>query len=146
MARIESPCIGLCSTTLGDAICRGCKRDSDEILNWGGLSTEQRERSLIRIETTTRRWVSEYFVLLDKDQLEQQLINRRIRYTKRFHPLCWVMDLLRVGAGRIQQLSAYGLTLAPALASDSTPDLEQLYQEINRLILEETDRLICEKR
>lgn len=163
MARIESPCVGICSTTLGDTICRGCKRHSDEILNWGGAEADFRETVMQRIEDITVHVVGQYFKLLDKDQLEQQLNKRRIRYTKRFNALCWIVDLLRAGASRIKNLDAYGLELTTeafhqekniiqddpvnsTVATAYTSDLlEQLYQKINRTILEETDRLICEK-
>ncbi|MDX1320354.1 MAG: DUF1289 domain-containing protein [Oceanospirillum sp.] len=154
MARIESPCIGICSTTLGDDVCRGCKRHSDEILSWGHAEADMRESVMQRIESLTIAAVTEYFELLDKNQLQQQLTQRRIRYTKRFAPQCWVVDLLRVGAGRIQDIEAYGITLtdqARRLSPDtgrhntSSRLLEIIYQKINQTILEETDRLICEK-
>jgi predicted Fe-S protein YdhL (DUF1289 family) len=30
----ESPCIGQCSTTYGDDICKGCGRTFIEVINW----------------------------------------------------------------------------------------------------------------
>lgn len=153
MARIESPCIGICSTTLGDDICRGCKRHSDEILRWGGADAQFREEVMQRIEAHTLKIVGLYFTLIDKDQLEQQLNQHRIRYTKRFSPLCWVVDLLRAGAGRIRNLDAYGLQLTAvalqeadtsrtASHTDAGPDmsqlLEQLYRKINQTLIDET--------
>lgn len=37
-----SPCIGICSTVLGDEVCRGCGRTFDEVLNWHQYSDEQK--------------------------------------------------------------------------------------------------------
>lgn len=37
-----SPCIGVCSTVLGDEICRGCGRSFEEVLNWHQFSDEQK--------------------------------------------------------------------------------------------------------
>lgn len=142
MARIESPCIGLCSTTLGDEYCRGCKRSSAEIVSWATLSQAQRTVVQQRIEQASETVVARYFVLIDKDQLEQQLIQRRIRYTQRFSPLCWVVDLLRVGAHRIQNIEAYGLALT---AQGQGQSLERLYRQLNQQILDEINRLIREK-
>lgn len=144
MARIESPCLGICSTTQGDQICRGCKRDSEEILNWGAYTSEQRSTIMERTEKLSVAVVSDYFELVDKDQLEQQLIRHRIRYTKRFHPLCWVVDLLRAGARNIQRIDAYGLSFRQS--DTENVDLEQLYQTINQQILQKTDRLIRERQ
>ncbi len=39
----HSPCIGYCSTSLGDEICRGCGRTSDEIIRWHQLAEEERQ-------------------------------------------------------------------------------------------------------
>lgn len=40
----KSPCKGLCSTTVGDDICKGCGRTYFEVINWNSMSeTEKRE-------------------------------------------------------------------------------------------------------
>ncbi len=31
--RPRTPCVGMCSTTYGDLVCRGCRRFSHEIVN-----------------------------------------------------------------------------------------------------------------
>jgi len=38
----SSPCIGVCSTATGDAICRGCGRTLDEIREWNTYSRAQK--------------------------------------------------------------------------------------------------------
>lgn len=37
-----SPCIGVCSTVLGDAICRGCGRRFEEVRDWHHLTAQQK--------------------------------------------------------------------------------------------------------
>lgn len=37
-----SPCVGICSTVLGDAICRGCGRSFEEVLNWHQFNDDQK--------------------------------------------------------------------------------------------------------
>lgn len=39
----RTPCIGICSTTYGDLVCRGCKRFAHEIVQWNGYDATQRE-------------------------------------------------------------------------------------------------------
>ena len=39
----RTPCIGICSTTYGDLVCRGCKRFSHEIVGWNGYTNAQRD-------------------------------------------------------------------------------------------------------
>ena len=39
----RTPCVGICSTTYGDLVCRGCKRFAHEIVAWNGYHQTQRE-------------------------------------------------------------------------------------------------------
>ena len=41
--RSSTPCLGICSTTFGDEVCKGCKRFSHEIVSWTKYSLEERE-------------------------------------------------------------------------------------------------------
>jgi len=38
----RTPCVGICSTTYGDLVCRGCKRFAHEIVQWNGFDEAQR--------------------------------------------------------------------------------------------------------
>jgi len=38
----RTPCVGICSTTYGDLVCRGCKRFAHEIVQWNGFAAPQR--------------------------------------------------------------------------------------------------------
>lgn len=41
-SRRPTPCVGICSTTYGDLVCRGCKRYAHEIVQWNAYSQQQR--------------------------------------------------------------------------------------------------------
>ena len=41
----DSPCIGHCTTALGDDVCRSCLRTFEEITRWPEMSDEERMRS-----------------------------------------------------------------------------------------------------
>lgn len=38
----ECPCVGHCTTALGDDICRSCLRTFEEVTRWPELSDEER--------------------------------------------------------------------------------------------------------
>ncbi|MDO9012432.1 MAG: DUF1289 domain-containing protein [Gallionella sp.] len=38
----ESPCIGHCTTVLGDEVCRSCLRTFEEITRWIEMNDEER--------------------------------------------------------------------------------------------------------
>ncbi len=40
--RRPSPCIGICSTTYGDLVCRGCNRFAHEVVQWNTYDEAQR--------------------------------------------------------------------------------------------------------
>ena len=42
--RSSTPCLGICSTTFGDEVCKGCKRFAHEIVGWTKYS-QGREKS-----------------------------------------------------------------------------------------------------
>ena len=45
----RTPCVGICSTTYGDLVCRGCKRFAHEIDQWNGYQDEQRQLVWMRL-------------------------------------------------------------------------------------------------
>ncbi|WP_348945107.1 DUF1289 domain-containing protein [Chitinibacter sp. FCG-7] len=53
--RPDSPCIAVCSTALGDEVCRGCGRSMQEVAMWVALPAEQKEIIWQRLE---QHWAS----------------------------------------------------------------------------------------
>ena len=47
MEEIESPCIGICR--IDNEVCCGCKRTTDEIVEWYNFTNEQKQAVLDRI-------------------------------------------------------------------------------------------------
>ncbi len=43
--------MGICSTTYGDLVCRGCKRFAHEIVAWNGYAPEQQQQIWTRLNT-----------------------------------------------------------------------------------------------
>ncbi|KAF0812757.1 hypothetical protein IGB42_02599 [Andreprevotia sp. IGB-42] len=48
--RPSSPCVAVCSTALGDDICRGCGRSFFEVANWVMMSEEEKNAVWQRLE------------------------------------------------------------------------------------------------
>ena len=45
----SSPCVGLCTTTTGDAVCKGCGRSLEEIREWNTYTDEKKVQIKERI-------------------------------------------------------------------------------------------------
>jgi predicted Fe-S protein YdhL (DUF1289 family) len=52
----DSPCIAICSTSVGDAICAGCGRSFDEVTRWTGMDPIEK-RAVWRRITTEGHWL-----------------------------------------------------------------------------------------
>jgi predicted Fe-S protein YdhL (DUF1289 family) len=52
----DAPCIAICSTSQGDAECKGCGRTFDEVQHWTGYSPGQKRMVWRRIVQENRAW------------------------------------------------------------------------------------------
>jgi predicted Fe-S protein YdhL (DUF1289 family) len=52
----DSPCIAICSTSQGDAECKGCGRSFDEVQHWTAYSPAQKRAVWRRITQQCRAW------------------------------------------------------------------------------------------
>jgi hypothetical protein len=52
----DAPCIAICSTSQGDAICKGCGRSVDEVQRWPGMSPGEKRASWRRITMEGSAW------------------------------------------------------------------------------------------
>ena len=65
----RTPCVGICSTTYGDLICRGCKRFAHEIVSWNGYTTPQQQQIWQRLEHLRDGCVEAYLTIFDESRL-----------------------------------------------------------------------------
>ncbi len=63
----RTPCVGICSTTYGDLVCRGCRRFAHEIRDWNAFTPEQRQRVWQRLQTLRDGAVAAAVEIVDAD-------------------------------------------------------------------------------
>ena len=61
----STPCVGICSTTYGDLVCRGCKRFSHEIVRWNNLDLSQRNHVWNRLHRLRKESINACVRVLD---------------------------------------------------------------------------------
>jgi predicted Fe-S protein YdhL (DUF1289 family) len=108
LPRIKTPCIGVCSTGIGDTVCRGCKRFAHEVIHWNSYSEEQKRIVDGRLAQFLAQCVQNRFRVIDRALLAWQLQTQQIRHNPDHDPHCWVFALLKAGAGQISDPSAFG--------------------------------------
>jgi hypothetical protein len=52
----DSPCIAICSTTQGDAVCKGCGRRFDEVQDWTVYTPAEKRAVWRRITIEASAW------------------------------------------------------------------------------------------
>ena len=52
----DTPCIAICSTSQGDAVCKGCGRLFDEVQRWTEMSPAEKRASWRRITIEGDAW------------------------------------------------------------------------------------------
>lgn len=52
----DTPCIAICSTSQGDAVCKGCGRTADEVRQWPALSPAHKRAVWRRIRDDGTAW------------------------------------------------------------------------------------------
>ncbi|MFI2810211.1 MULTISPECIES: DUF1289 domain-containing protein [unclassified Microbulbifer] len=107
--KVRTPCIGVCSTGIGDDVCRGCKRFAHEVIDWNAYTEEQRRIIAERREGYLANAVRSQLEIVDQRLLEAQLRHQQIRFDEQQNPYCWVFELLRAGASQISDPADYGL-------------------------------------
>ena len=52
----DTPCIGICSTNQGDAVCKGCGRTHDEVTRWPSMTPGEKRAVWRRITRDGSAW------------------------------------------------------------------------------------------
>ncbi|WP_198411287.1 DUF1289 domain-containing protein [Marinimicrobium alkaliphilum] len=111
-APVKTPCVGVCSTGIGDSVCRGCKRFAHEVIDWNVYDQSEKRLIAQRLESFLVQVVSYYLAVSDERLLYEQISHQQVRFREEQSPYTWVFDLLKAGANQIQDLRHYGLERA----------------------------------
>jgi predicted Fe-S protein YdhL (DUF1289 family) len=126
---IQTPCIGVCSTGIGDAVCRGCKRFSHEIIDWNRYAPEQRKAVMARLEDLLNQVVGSKIEVNDREKLLMHLNYQQINHDKTQSPQALAYALLRVGAKQIKNTHHFGFSIRPQWQNQSLASLKQQIDE-----------------
>lgn len=127
--KVPTPCIGICSTTFGDTVCRGCKRYLHEIIDWNRYSDDQKRLIWVRLDSLPARVLPQYFRLEDPAKLAKGLRTLRIPHRPESPPWSQLLALLRSTAHQEPDLQAFGVA-----RHENSISLAQLRDDINQAI------------
>ena len=127
--RSSTPCIGICSTTFGDDVCKGCKRFSHEITNWGKFSTDERAVVNSRLEQFKTTILEEKFTISDSELFESKMNEFSINFNSSLEPITWIFDLLRASSNKDLNVNDFGVEILPAFSNLSLIELRDLINQ-----------------
>ncbi len=132
MSKVKTPCIGICSTTsLGDRVCRGCKRYGFEVINWNAYDEDAKAAVLRRIEKLVCQILEDKCRIFSVPNLKLGLEQLRVPFDPELAPYCWLHNLLKKKPDQVQDLKDFGAYVLPDYAHLSLRQLsEQIEEEL----------------
>lgn len=128
-----TPCLGICSTTYGDDVCRGCKRFVHEVINWTSYTEDEKVNVNSRLESFKLTVLKEKFSIFDAGMLAEQLQAYSINFNDSLDPLSWIFDLLRASGSQDLDIAKFGVSINSGYSHYSLGELKDL---INKELFE----------
>ena len=125
-APVKTPCIGICSpTSVGDPICRGCKRFAFEVIDWNAYTEDEKRAVLQRIEALVQPIIDDRFIIRSAQSLAAGLKRHAVPCNPDMSPASWLHSLLKKRHRQIQELSGYGVEIRDAWRHLTLPELAE---------------------
>jgi predicted Fe-S protein YdhL (DUF1289 family) len=120
---VKTPCIGVCSTGIGDRVCRGCKRFAHEVIHWNSYTNEQKLLIEQRLSQFLSQCTRNKLEVINEERLRETLESRNIRYPAERDVYCWAYCLLKAAGSQIEEPLDHGLEIRSEFAAASLADL-----------------------
>ncbi len=126
---INTPCVGICSSGIGDDVCRGCKRFAHEVIDWNSYSDEQRQLILERLDHLLIQIIKLKLYIYDKHKVIDLLKEDGIAFDKTRDPHCWVYELIRSRQRDYIEPELWGCRLRPLYVGQSIGALQEAIEK-----------------
>lgn len=107
--RTRTPCVGICSTTYGDDVCRGCKRFVTEVINWNSFDSEEREAVWKRLEKLKTQIMKARVIVVDEEKLLEKIKEYRLKIHEDLNNYCKVFELIKQASKSFSNLEEFGV-------------------------------------
>ena len=107
--RTRTPCVGICSTTYGDDVCRGCKRFSFEVINWNAFKPEERESVWKRLEKLKSQIMASRLKVFDPIKLEKSIKHFQLKIKDDLNDLSKAFEVIKQVSESFKDLDDFGI-------------------------------------
>ncbi len=108
ISKIKTPCIGVCSTGIGDSVCRGCKRYAHEVINWNAYDEGERAAIFERLEYLLSQVVQTRLRVTDASVLLEQMEKHGQRVSEHLSEYCIAYEAIRVFGASLPSIEVIG--------------------------------------
>ena len=109
--RTRTPCVGICSTTYGDDVCRGCKRFIHEVINWNSFKPEEKEAVWKRLEHLKTLIMESKVTINNENLMESKILEFQLKINKDLNPLSKVFEIVKLTSTSFKDLKEFGIDL-----------------------------------
>ena len=107
--RTRTPCVGICSTTYGDDVCRGCKRFSFEVIHWNAFKPEERESVWKRLEKLKSQIMASRLKVFDSKKLEESIKHFQLKIKDDLNDLSKAFEVIKQVSESFKNLEEFGV-------------------------------------
>lgn len=129
LTRIKTPCIGVCSTGIGDSVCRGCKRFAHEVIGWNSYRDDERSHIMQRIESLLSQVVQNHIRVVDAARLQEQIEQQQVRIYPGLNIHCQAFEAIRTFGGQLKDLEWIGCQALVAYRDMSVSEIKKSMDE-----------------
>ena len=110
-ARTRTPCVGICSTTYGDDVCRGCKRFIHEVINWNSFNPEEKESVWKRLEKLKTLIMQSKISIINEALMEEKIEELQLKINSDLNSLSKAFEIVKLTSKSFDDLNEFGIEI-----------------------------------
>ena len=110
-ARTRTPCVGICSTTYGDDVCRGCKRFIHEVINWNSFNPEEKESVWKRLEKLKTLIMQSKISIINEALMEEKIEELQLKINSDLNNLSKAFEIVKLTSKSFDDLNEFGIKI-----------------------------------
>ena len=110
-ARTRTPCVGICSTTYGDDVCRGCKRFIHEVINWNSFNPEEKESVWKRLEKLKTLIMQSKISIINETLMEEKIEELQLKIKSDLNSLSKAFEIVKLTSKSFDDLNEFGIKI-----------------------------------
>ena len=110
-ARTRTPCVGICSTTYGDDVCRGCKRFIHEVINWNSFNPEEKESVWKRLEKLKTLIMQSKISIINETLMEEKIEELQLNINSDLNSFSKAFVIVKLSSKSFDDLNEFGIKI-----------------------------------